>query len=259
MDKKIKNSGKLFKTRCIMANTFSEVRGGHLPQSFRLKIVVSRLKMPFLPLFLLLLLSSCFSASYDLEDKMLCPVLPPIKRIAILPFIVPIGEEMGVVKEGKIEETAPEKLTTYTENKIKSFACFDVVSWEELIGIYQREDRGDFLVNGRKDIKSLVTDVGKKTGSDAVLIGYVTKYADRVGEKYGVSKPASVGFVLYLFSAKDGAILWTGSYRETQSSLSENLFNIRLFFKRGMKWLTADEIAKWGVSETLKNFPGRVK
>ncbi|GAB4432102.1 MAG: hypothetical protein OHK0040_01870 [bacterium] len=207
----------------------------------------------------LLSLSGCFSASYDLDEKTLCPVLPPIKKIAIIPFFVPVGEEMGVVKEGKIEETAPEKLSTFSENKIREFACFDIVSWEEVLAIYQREERGDFLINGRKDMKNLVIDVGKKTGSDAVLVGYVTKYADRVGEKYGVSRPASVGFVFYLFSAKDGSIIWTGSYRETQTALSENLFNIRLFLKRGMKWLTADELAKWGVSETLKNFPGRVK
>lgn len=225
-----------------------------------INVLLTEFKVSLLFLVFLLFFSGCFSASYDLDEKTLCPVLPPIKKIAIIPFFVPVGEEMGVVKEGKIEETAPEKLSTFSENKIREFACFDVVSWEEVLAIYQREERGDFLINGgRKDMKNLVINVGKKTGSDAVLVGYVTKYTDRVGEKYGVSRPASVGFVFYLFSAKDGSIIWTGSYRETQTALSENLFNIRLFLKRGMKWLTADELAKWGVSETLKNFPGRVK
>lgn len=209
--------------------------------------------------FLVSFFSACFSGSYNVEDRVLCPAFPSIKKIAIMPFFVPVGEELGVVREGKVEENAPEKLATFAEDKIKQFGCFEVVSWEEVIDIYMREERGDFLTGGRKDIKKLVMDVGKKTGADAVLIGYVMKYMDRVGEKYGVTRPASVSFVLYLFSTKDGALLWTGAYRETQSSLSENLLNIKLFLRIGLKWLTADELAKWGIEETLKNFPGRAK
>jgi len=217
------------------------------------------IKRSIFVLLTVFLLSSCFSTSYDLDEKVVCPILPPIKRVAVMPFFVPVGEEMGVVKEGRIDGMAAEKLSTFVENKIKEFACFDVVSWEEVLSLYQMEDKSDFFLINRKDMKNFVMEVGKKTNADALLVGYVTKYSERVGEKYGVSKPASVGFVMFLFSAKDGSILWTGSYRETQTSLSENLLNIRLFMKRGMKWLTADELAKWGVSETLKNFPGRTK
>lgn len=210
-------------------------------------------------ILVLLLFTSCFSGSYELDEKTLCPLLPTIKKVAILPFDVPAGNFLGVSKEGRIDANAAEKLSNYTEDKLKEFACFEVVSWEELLSIYQQDEKGELLISGKKDIKNLVIDIGKKTGADAVLVGFVTKYADRIGEKYGVSKPASVGFVMFLFSAKDGAILWNGSYRETQESLSENLFNVRLFLKRGFKWLTADELAKWGVSETMKNFPGRIK
>lgn len=218
-----------------------------------------RIRLLILVIFCSSLLISCFSTSYNLEEKLVCPVLPPIKRIAVMPFFVPAGEEMGVVKEGKIDGMAAEKLGTFTENKLKEFGCFEVVSWEEVLTMFQMEDRDSFLLIDRKDMKNFVLNAGKKTNADAILIGYVTKYSERVGEKYGVSKPASVGFVMFLFSSKDGSVLWTGAYRETQSSLSENLLNIKLFMKRGMKWLTADEIAKWGVSEILKNFPGRVK
>lgn len=217
-----------------------------------------RIRFLILTIFFSLLVS-CFSTSYDLEEKLVCPALPPIKRVAVIPFFVPAGDEMGVVKEGKIDGMAAEKLATFTENKLKDFGCFEVVSWEEVLSIFQMDDKDNLFLIDRKDMKSFVINAGKKINADAVLIGYVTKYSERIGEKYGVSKPASVGFVMFLFSSKDGSILWTGAYRETQSSLSENLLNIKLFMKRGMKWLTADEIAKWGVSEVLKNFPGRVK
>lgn len=202
------------------------------------------------------LYSCTLSGSYELEERLLCPVAPPIKSIVALPFDIPLGGTLGLAKEGKIEEGATEKLSTFAEEKLKKFGCFDVVSWEEVVGHLQTHDKGRWLMDAKKDVKELVISVGEMFKADTVLMGYVTKYTERMGEKYGVTKPASVSFTLFLFSAKDGSIIWTGSYKETQTSLSENLFNLRLFIKRGIKWLTADELAKWGIEETLKNFPG---
>lgn len=212
-------------------------------------------------------LQSCFSVGYEIEEKTLCPINPPIKKIAVMPFLIPLGnssdsylgQEMGLVREGKIEENAAEKMTNFVEDVLKEFGCFEIVTWEEIVNIYQQEQRDLSLYWETKDIKNLIKNIGAKTGADTVLVGYVTKYADRHGTAYSVSRPASVSFALFLISTKDGAIIWRASYRETQTSLSENLFNIKLFFKRGLKWLTADELAKWGVAETMKNFPGRYK
>jgi len=52
-----------------------------------------------------------------------------------------------------------------------------------------------------------------------------------------------------------GALLWSDSFSETQRSLSENLMVAKEFFEMGMRWLTADQLALYGVKELLKKFP----
>jgi hypothetical protein len=205
-------------------------------------------------------LSACtLSGSYELEEKLLSPAPPPIKSVVVLPFDIPLGGTLGLSKEGKIEEGATEKLSTFAEERLKTSASFTVISWEEVVNTLQIQDKGRWLVDVKRDIKEMVIGAGEMFKADAVLLGYVTRYEDRAGKKYGVEKPASISFSLFLFSAKDGSMIWTGSYRETQASLSENMLNLKLFVKRGFKWLTADELAKFGIEEILKNFPGTKK
>lgn len=204
-------------------------------------------------------LASCMAAPYELNEKTLCPVLPKLQRIAVAPFELPAGSQNGLSREGKIDEGAAEKVATFAEEGLKRLGCFDVVTWEELIDILQRSDRGMLAAAPVKDMKVYAIEVGKVTRADAVLMGFVTIYRDRVGKKYGVTRPASVGYTLSLVSAVDGSVLWSANYRETQTSLAENLFGISLYFQRGMKWLTSDELAKWGIHQIMKTFPGAVK
>jgi len=64
-----------------------------------------------------------------------------------------------------------------------------------------------------------------------------------------------VGFALYLIEVSTGALLWSDSFSETQRSLSENLMVAKEFFDMGMRWLTADQLALYGVKELLKKLP----
>lgn len=209
-------------------------------------------------IILLYMFSSCKSmASYSLDKKQLCPVVPVIKRVLVLPFDIPSNGPYGLVKEGKIEEGSTEKLATFTEEKLRSFGCFDVVSWEQVVSRLQYEDAGKILADAKRGYKEEIVYLANLFKSDAVLVGYLTLYTERQGVDYGATKAASVAFSYYLYSGKDGSLLWNGSYRETQVSLSENLFNIVLYLKRGFRWLTADELAQWGVKEILKDFPGK--
>lgn len=208
--------------------------------------------------FLFLILFSCKSMqSYTIEEKQICPVVPVIKRVVVLPFDIPSNAPFGLVKEGKIEDGSIEKLSTFTEDRLKSFGCFDVVSWEQVIERLQYEDMGKVLLDAKKGYKEEIVKIAKIFKADAVVMGYVTKYSEREGKEYGSMKPASVSFSLFLYAGNDGSLLWNGSYRETQQALLDNLFNINLYVRRGFRWLSADELAKWGLKEILKNFPGR--
>ena len=91
----------------------------------------------------------------------------------------------------------------------------------------------------------------RKFGATAVLTGQVTRYRERPGEALGTSRPASVGFELSLYTAPAGEKLWTARFEETQQPLSENVLHTRRYPGRGMRWLTAAELARWGVQAAV--------
>jgi hypothetical protein len=64
-----------------------------------------------------------------------------------------------------------------------------------------------------------------------------------------------VGFALFFIEVSTGALLWNDSFSETQRSLSENIMAAKEFFEMGGRWLTADELALYGVKELMKKFP----
>jgi len=97
--------------------------------------------------------------------------------------------------------------------------------------------------------------LGKALEADGVAAGYVSCFRERVGYAYSVQRPASVTFGIYLIRVRDGEIVWGGVYDKTQQSFTENLLQASTFFRRGMKWVTAAELAEDGVDELLKSFP----
>lgn len=113
----------------------------------------------------------------------------------------------------------------------------------------------DGFDSGDATLLEAALELGEKIDADYVLAGFVWRFRQRIGGAYGVDQPASVAFSLYLVEGKDKEVVWAGSFAETQQSLTENLLRAPEFFRRGAKWLTAEELAESGVKETLKNFP----
>jgi hypothetical protein len=97
---------------------------------------------------------------------------------------------------------------------------------------------------------------GRALEVDAVVIGYVSCFRERVGYAYSAERPASVTFGIYMIQSSDGDLVWGRIYDKTQQSFSENVLQSSTFFSRGLKWVTAAELAEDGVEEILKTFPG---
>ncbi|NOS81386.1 MAG: hypothetical protein E8D46_16040 [Nitrospira sp.] len=93
--------------------------------------------------------------------------------------------------------------------------------------------------------------VAKQLGADASLIGQVLVYQERVGGRFGASPPATVGFEARVIAA-DGQVLWEGSYYEHQRPLTEDVMG---FFQRWGTFVTAEELAAYGVEHMLHEFP----
>ncbi|MDA3972347.1 MAG: hypothetical protein PF442_13455 [Desulfobulbaceae bacterium] len=94
--------------------------------------------------------------------------------------------------------------------------------------------------------------LGQSLGVDHVLVGLVWRYQERVGSAMAATDPASVAFSLFMVDVTSQKRVWKGSFRKTQTSLSENLLDAPLFLKTGMKWLTAEELSNYGVKKILK-------
>lgn len=94
-------------------------------------------------------------------------------------------------------------------------------------------------------------NVAKQLKADAALIGQVLVYQERVGSRLGASPPASVGFEVKVVSA-DGQVLWVGNYYERQHPMTEDFMG---FLQRWGAFVTAEELAQYGVEEVLKEFP----
>ncbi len=99
-----------------------------------------------------------------------------------------------------------------------------------------------------------IAEIGKSAGADAVFLGQIYRFKQRIGTNYGVDSPASVAFDLHLISVSGRRIIWSGHVDETQRPLSENLFEIGAFIKRGGKWVVAEDLAIPALEDILHIF-----
>ena len=109
--------------------------------------------------------------------------------------------------------------------------------------------------NGVVRLSEFVATTGGTKGVDAILMGYIFHFKERVGTSYSVESPASVSFSLFLVRVEDGQIVWRGIFEETQQSLSENILKIGAFIKRKARWITAREMAADGLENLMSTFP----
>jgi hypothetical protein len=98
--------------------------------------------------------------------------------------------------------------------------------------------------------EKVATAVAKRLKADAALIGLVSVYQERMGSRLGANPPATVGFQAKVVAA-DGQVLWVGGYYERQRPMTEDL----LGFLQRWAFVTAAELAEYGVDEVLRDFP----
>lgn len=77
----------------------------------------------------------------------------------------------------------------------------------------------------------------------------IFRYEERVGGNLGVDKPAGVAFHMHLMESNVLKRIFI--FDEDQQALSENLFNIGKFFRRGAKWVTAEELSRDAINQGL--------
>jgi TolB-like protein len=93
--------------------------------------------------------------------------------------------------------------------------------------------------------------IGERVYADAVITGRIQRFRERVGDEWGIKSPASVAFVLDLVDVRRGDVVWSARFDETQKSLSENILAIGEIGQRGVRWLTAEQLAHEGIKKAV--------
>jgi TolB-like protein len=209
---------------------------------------------------LILLLSAC-------KSDVIIPETPAVKsgieKLLILPFknlSTLYGKNINVrcplcgnvFSTGDVETFAVDVLTDRLISIIKSRKDFELIPPGQAQGamsVLLAEDKSDLLE------RDILVKIGRTLYADAILVGHVYRFKDRVGTRYSVDSPASVAFDIHLIDVSKGSMLWVGHFDETQRPLSENLFKLGTFLRRKGSWITAEEMAVSGLEDVLQTFP----
>ncbi len=170
-------------------------------------------------------------------------------RIAVLPVTAAVSSHGGELSQG--DQVAPGAEAIVTR------ALYEALARQTSFDIMGRPMVEQALAASAEppSTPDALHALAGRLGAEAVLRGTVTLYREREGSHVSISRPAAVGLELSLISGRDGQLLWSGRYYEVQRSLSEELRTISLYWKRGTRWLTAEELTNYAVTELVKTLP----
>lgn len=165
----------------------------------------------------------------------------PLHRIAVLPFRSShlVREQTG----GTEPRVAGQLVSRYFAEALAARGV-EVVVPEDVAA----------ALSGADPSQRVGALLHEKRGADAVLLGDVTRWEERQGEAYGAMEPAAVGFAVTLQGA-DGRTLWSAEFDERQQPLGDNVLRAGQYPGGGSRWLTVEELARWGAQETVRALP----
>lgn len=150
---------------------------------------------------------------------------------------------------GEVAENADRMLTDHLFFLLKERKDISLVPIGQARGVW-----AGLLSESNRTLseRELVIKTGRALEVDAVMVGHLYRFRDRIGNQYSVDSPASVAFDIHLIRVSDGRLVWSGHFNETQRSLSENLFQLGTFLQRKARWITAQEMAISGLENIIR-------
>ncbi len=178
--------------------------------------------------------------------------IPPggLKRIAILPFTYRETMRPSSDAGATSPEVAAELVARFmTEAMAKR--GIEVIPASDLSTALNAQGLKPVDINPRTASALAAT----KFGATAIMVGQVTRYREREGEKFGSTSAASVAFNTTIYITDPVQRVWSRQFDETQRALSENIVNARRYPGGGTRWLTAAELAQWGAQSMVGTIP----
>jgi hypothetical protein len=185
------------------------------------------------------------------------------KRIGVLPFQLGVTDASGgavrspltgaAFVPGPVQEGAALFLDEALDRSLPDITALEVVPVEVAGRLFDRLRHEDISL----PLRQAAMQAGQQVGVDGVLIGFVYRFSERVGETFAADRPASAAFDLALIRVSDGAVLWKNSFDDTQRAVSEDLIEASQYLNRGVRWFSVREWGDYGLEQLLKRFPWR--
>jgi len=141
-------------------------------------------------------------------------------------------------------------LTRYVQEALKKRLEDKVIPLAQVTEKYQQIPKDKTT----DTLRILAQKLGEVLGANLIIVGTVWRCKDR--DTADVESPgSSVAFAICLIDVADAKMTWKGKFDKTQQSLADDVSKARNAFKKGVKWLSANELAQYGVREIFKKFP----
>jgi hypothetical protein len=187
------------------------------------------------------------------------------KRIAVMPFLVgklespeqpvekPLSQPLKQLNIGadNLVEGADQIMTRLVNDVLQIRFADQMVSMEEAAAVYTDVIRDQTLDTPRK----LAKKFGENLQADLVVIGTIWRFREKGTVKEIADSPASVAFSVYLMEVSSGKRLWRDAFDGTQKTLSEDVLGGLKQIKMGLRWLSVNELARYGVKNVFRKFP----
>ena len=164
-----------------------------------------------------------------------------------LPTSQPERGRLTHVERMKVPTIAAQHITKMMYEALEHRSHLHLVSAQEVGTSLKKMEASEEVIPW----KERISHVGSHLNVDAIIIGLIRTYRERVGTKIGAT-PAAVGFEVHLVDPHGQKIFWTGEYYEEQRPMNEDFMG---FIERGGAFVTAKELARYGIHKMMKQFP----
>ena len=152
-------------------------------------------------------------------------------------------------------------VTYETAAELEKGAVFmDTVLREQMVGqpnvrVVSTRQFTSLIPSESVDQLTLLKSIGAELNCNAILQTTLIRFRQRVGSSYAAEVPAAATFSFRLFDTRDGRVLWSSRFQETQQSVMANIMTLGSGQSRGLSWLTVEELVERGIEEQLKKCP----
>ena len=189
--------------------------------------------------------------------------LSSVEKIAILPFqnmSALHGTNTTVISTisgrtfitGPVADGADLLLNNLLITHVRRDTTFQTVPSRNAAAVLDELEKRQGHTRNRRQ---LLSQTGQQLGADAIMIGHLYCFRERVGQNVAAESGASAAFDIYLIDCRQDRLLWNAFYNYSQQALSDNLYDIRNFMRRGGRWVTAEELATAAMDQIFEDFP----